>query len=109
MTQRYFRTNHTTSSGLHDWLMKAIFAIVFLMIALGIVSVVVNVGFGHDAAQSAAEEYAKTVPNIAGVNCNKYDTDANGYISCTLFRRNAEPLQIECGFAGCKIPPFVHD
>ena len=65
-------------------------------------------------ARQEAEEYASHVENSSGVECNDTDSDGDGYISCTVFRKGEDPLAISCGAenwcafncaSGCKLTP----
>ena len=68
-----------------------------------------------EAAKKSAEEYSKNVPNATGVSCVQSDSDGDGYCSCTIFRKDEDPLAIECGCevrclwncaSGCKYTPI---
>lgn len=50
-----------------------------------------------DAANAAAEEFVKKIEGATGFECAQQDTDGDGYVSCTVFRKGADPLLIECG------------
>lgn len=49
------------------------------------------------AANASAAEYAKNIPGATGTLFAAVDTDGDGYVSCTVFRGNDEPMQIQCG------------
>jgi hypothetical protein len=59
----------------------------------------------HDKAVSAAKKYAKNVPDATGnVDCVAKDSDGDGYVSCTIFRKEGDPVAVECGaekWCGC--------
>ena len=79
-----------------------------LVIGLMIGSFIYNFsGSLHDVAQSNADAYAANFGSLSKAVCNKYDTDSNGYVTCTVFRRNENPIEIECGPAGCRIPKKI--
>lgn len=48
-------------------------------------------------AKKEAAEYAKHFQNVTGVECNASDSDGDGYVSCTIFRSDADPVPIACG------------
>lgn len=50
-----------------------------------------------DKARKEAVEYAKHFENVTGVDCNASDSDGDGYVSCTIFRSDADPVPIACG------------
>jgi hypothetical protein len=50
-----------------------------------------------DAANASAEEFVKKIDGATGFDCANQDTDRNGYVACTVFRKDADPLLIECG------------
>lgn len=67
-------------------------------------------------ANRAAAEYVKKIPHSVGWECANIDSDGNGYVACTVFRAEGEPLAIECGSErfciwncarGCKYLPFA--
>lgn len=82
---------------------------IFLIVIAGFLANCMGWNGNQEAAQKAAEEFAKEVPNVKRVECVRFDTDNDGYISCTLFRDNADPLPIECAKKwtlnkGCRAP-----
>lgn len=49
-------------------------------------------------AEKAASEYSAKVPGSTGeVSCMKTDSDGDGYCRCTIFRKEKDPLHVECG------------
>lgn len=67
-----------------------------------------------DKVDTYAQEYAKHFPGSTGVECAKSDTDGDGYVTCTVFMGNEEPISIQCGAEkwcvancaeGCKYVP----
>lgn len=68
------------------------------------------------AANTAAAQFVKHIPDATGVDCAQTDSDGDGYCSCTVFRGREEPMQIQCGCEavclwncarGCKYQPSV--
>ncbi len=68
-----------------------------------------------EEANRAAAEYVTRIPGATSFECAKQDTNSDGYCSCTVFRKDADPLSIECGCErwciwncarGCKYTPF---
>lgn len=68
-----------------------------------------------DKALKEAKDFAKNIDNATGVTCNDSDSDGDGYVSCTVFRKGADPLAISCGAEnwcvtncakGCKVTPI---
>lgn len=63
-----------------------------------------------NAAKKEAEVWAKDLGiEYTGIACNDYDSDRDGYVSCTLAMKNGETKQIECRGAysfghGCRDP-----
>lgn len=65
-------------------------------------------------AQRLAEQFAQHVDGATSVLCNDTDSDQDGYISCTVFRKDQDPLSLQCGAEkvcgcncahGCKYMP----
>jgi hypothetical protein len=61
----------------------------------------------QELATKEATKYAAHLPGVTSIECNRYDTDADGYVTCTLFRGDTKPLQIECGYSGCRMPKLM--
>lgn len=68
------------------------------------------------AANKSAQEYMKNVPGATGYECTASDSDRDGYCSCTIFRKDQDPLPVTCGCErfcvwncadGCKYVPFA--
>lgn len=68
------------------------------------------------AANSSAATFAKNIPNATGTTCADVDSDGDGYVTCTVFRGEQEPMQIQCGSErlcvwncarGCKYEPSM--
>jgi hypothetical protein len=86
--------------------MKKIFVSILLSFA---VSACAN--SDSSIAKKAVEEYAKNFPDATGTDCAGYDTDDDGYCSCTVFRGEKSPIRIDCGCEihclncarGCKV------
>lgn len=58
-----------------------------------------------DDAKAFAVKMGETDPKV---ECTTYDTDGDGYVSCTVFRKDKDPVAIECarGFSmnsGCRL------
>lgn len=87
-----------------------VFGFILLVVFLIILSPILNLsGFNHEQATKHAQDYANQIGNHTSVSCNKYDSDANGYVSCTIFMHHSEPLEIECGVNGCRKRMLVHN
>lgn len=69
---------------------------------IGLVLLVVIFGMqgcnkaGEEATQDAIKFGKNMGENITGVDCVKYDSDGDGYVSCTLFLRDKPPFAIDC-------------
>lgn len=75
---------------------KIVSVFVFAMIACSTADV--------QKATKQAEEFAKHMPEATGVTCNDSDSDGDGYVSCTVFRGDKDPLALSCGaqrFCSC--------
>lgn len=82
--------------------------IIVAAIGMIILSIAWNItGGSQSLAQKEAEKYAANIPGVTNIECNRYDSDSDGYVSCTLFRGRNEPKQIECGWGGCRVPKMV--
>jgi hypothetical protein len=73
----------------------------FTLVEVAICIVAIGLG-GCDAdwqkAEKAASEYAGKIPGATGqVSCMKTDSDGDGYCRCTIFRKEKDPLHVECG------------
>jgi hypothetical protein len=90
--------------------------------AIALVTIGRNIGqffFGRSFAESQLKSYVANVmrEDINGSQCQTWDTDGNGYVSCTytLISQPGRPYPIECsawgldGFInrGCKQPPLL--
>jgi hypothetical protein len=51
---------------------------------------------GEETTQDAIRFSKNLGENITGINCMKYDSDGDGYVSCTLFLRDKPPLAVDC-------------
>ena len=68
-------------------------------------------------AQRYADEYtAKHFSASSTVECARADSDGDGYVSCTVFEKDHDPVSIQCGAEkwcarncaeGCKYVPGV--
>ena len=65
-----------------------------------------------NAAKKEAAQWAKELGiEYTGISCADYDSDNDGYVSCTLAMKSGETKQIECRGAysfghGCRDPKF---
>lgn len=63
-----------------------------------------------NAAKAEAAVWAKDLGiEYTGISCNDYDSDHDGYVSCTIALKSEETKQIECRGAysfghGCRDP-----
>lgn len=87
---------------------RIIFAVIVLIAGLLVFSAGLRCFVGNDGALGSAQEWAKDMPGTTSVKCAATDTDHDGYISCTVFREDKDPLFIECGDgiigSGCRAP-----
>lgn len=64
----------------------------------------------RNAAKQEATQWAKDLGlEFTGISCADYDSDNDGYVSCTLAMKGGETKQIECRGAysighGCRDP-----
>ena len=64
----------------------------------------------NDAAKSEARKYARDLGvRYSGISCADYDSDGDGYISCTIKPETGDLMYIECRGAysighGCRSP-----
>lgn len=82
------------------------FTEIMVMLAIGIIFLIVfagTIGRGcissTSSATEAANRYVSTFhPDWSSprVSCQGYDTDQNGYVSCTIGAPNHQPESIEC-------------
>jgi len=66
-------------------------------------------GQAQEQAEGEARAFcAKTGLAVTGAECMKFDSDNDGYISCTCFAQGQTPLAIECASglfnSGCRLP-----
>src|SRR5688572_29258786 len=97
-------------------LVELLIAVAIAVILIGIVIGLIGSGCSNTSGRNkkAAEEYAmefakKMGEVITAVTCVNSDTDGDGYVSCTIFRKERDPFGVECAGAwtlneGCKIP-----
>jgi len=67
-------------------------------------------------AKDEAQSFMQHIPGATSVMCNESDSDHDGYVSCTVFRGDKDPIAISCGAeimcscncaSGCKLMPYV--
>lgn len=85
----------------------SLFVIGFIAIMFIFIGSSVFMNMTQSVAQQNAVEYASHIQGVTETKCNRYDTDGDGYVSCTLFRGSEMPVQIECGVSGCRLPRFI--
>lgn len=65
-----------------------------------------------ERAEAAAREFSTHIEDATGTACAQRDTDNDGYCSCTVFRKDHDPMRIDCGCerwcifncaTGCKV------
>lgn len=69
-------------------------------------------GQNKEKAESEARDFAKSLGmDLKGVQCNKHDTDGDGYVSCTFNLGNGNVQTFECAGknviqdnSGCREP-----
>lgn len=92
-------------------------ALVVLVLFVGL-SLLAIAGCRSDpaAARKSASEFVRHIPGQTGFECAETDSDGDGYCSCTVFRGDLEPMQIQCGCqnlcvwncaSGCKYTPTI--
>jgi hypothetical protein len=68
-----------------------------------------------DKAKREAQDFMQHIDGATSVECNDTDSDGDGYVSCTVFRKGDDPLPISCGAekwcvancaTGCKYTPL---
>lgn len=105
---------HADSSGPRECLAWA-FSLCLACAAFFGVTACSNTNLG--AANAAAEDFVKRMPEATGFSCADQDTDGDGYVTCTVFRRGLDPIPIQCGSErycvncarGCKYVPVKVD
>ena len=66
----------------------------------------------RNAAKQEATQWAKELNlEFTGISCADYDSDNDGYVSCTIAMKSGETKQVECRGAysighGCRDPKF---
>lgn len=50
-----------------------------------------------EIAEKSARDFATHIDDSTGIECAQRDTDSDGYCACTVFRRDHDPLRIDCG------------
>jgi hypothetical protein len=94
--------------------MRNPFDVAIVLIVVGIVGIIscwecCRWTADHDVATSEAEKFSENISGVTKIECVARDTDGDGYVSCTLFRGNKDPLFIECAGSfttntGCRAP-----
>jgi prepilin-type N-terminal cleavage/methylation domain-containing protein len=98
--------------------MKRGFTLIELMIGIAAVGILLLVVFAaacsgpeqKNAAKQEATKWAKELGiEFTGISCADYDSDNDGYVSCTLALKSGDTKQIECRGAysighGCRDP-----
>lgn len=83
------------------------FTLIELMIVIAIIGILIAILVGGSWNRKAtpetlryAQEFAGQLPDSDGAKASCMDRDSNGdgYVSCTVFRKAKDPLPIECGF-----------
>lgn len=89
----------------------AVIGLIVLLI-FGGVAIAKCSGSDHRTAETEFRSWAKAL-NIKyeGASCNNYDSDGDGYVSCT-YAVNGEPHTVECAGSwnmqhGCRTPKAV--
>lgn len=95
--------------------LMAVVAIIGVFLVVAVVSV--RGCLSGPAQQSAAKDEAATWARelglqYTGISCADYDSDNDGYVSCTLAMKNGDTKQIECRGAyswghGCRDPKLT--
>jgi len=48
-------------------------------------------------AKKQADAFARKIPGFQSVECVDSDSNGDGYVSCTVFRGDRDPVAIKCG------------
>lgn len=58
----------------------------------------ISCGTDPDVSEDRARAFAQRAnfTDISSTDCQRYDTDDNGYVSCTIFRKDHDPVGVEC-------------
>lgn len=80
-----------TSLGLSLVFLAVVFCLLFSRCACRYIA-------GNEGAIEEAKVFAGHLPDgkDAEIECAGYDSDGDGYVSCTIFREGQEPLFVEC-------------
>lgn len=86
-------------------------------ILLSITFLVACANVDINKANREAKEFARNIAGASGVSCNDTDSDHDGYVSCTVFRGEKDPIAISCGAevrclfncaSGCRVTPLAY-
>lgn len=53
---------------------------------------------GVDGSKRRAADWAQmaNIRDVSTISCQSQDSDDNGYVSCTVFRLDHDPVDLEC-------------
>ncbi len=95
---------------------RSLVTFIHVLVVIGVV-LIAGVSFsqcakGNGDAHRDALQWASQISDATQVTCTERDTDGDGYISCTVFRREMDPIFIECATgvawtSGCRAPKAV--
>ena len=66
------------------------------LLAILIVSVIGCADPDWERPSRAVKEFMSHIPGSVSAVCAKTDTDGDGYVSCTIFRGERDPLYVDC-------------
>jgi hypothetical protein len=94
---------------LANFIFSPIFFLLAILLAIGVPLTCACKRYNSDQgiATEAALEWSKSLSDTIKVECVKWDSDLDGYVSCTVYRESGDPLYIECAGAwtlneGCR-------
>lgn len=97
-------------------IIRKAFTLIELMIVFCLLAIVVVIGTciatrvqKSYVSKDYAQEFSKQLDGVVtGTDCVDRDTDGDGYVTCTVFRKDKDPLSILCAAKwslnkGCKM------
>lgn len=95
-------------------LLELLISIIFITVLLAFGGALLRGCSGGFDLSAQATENLNRFSSKAGlrpIECNGWDTDGDGYISCTAKNSKDEIIQLQCGYgwnSGCKLAPRVY-
>jgi prepilin-type N-terminal cleavage/methylation domain-containing protein len=109
ITRKAVRKSKKTKRGFTLAELMGVIAIVSIVF-VGVFATSCSGSGQRNAAKQEATQWAKELNlELTGISCADYDSDGDGYVSCTLAMKGGETKQIECRGAysighGCRDP-----